>query len=283
MSTNISGRLLTEAPRVLVVDGSRVVRKLIGRVLNEELPGVEVVGCDTGAEAQQVLGEGAFDFVTIALRLPDMDGLELAKVVRESAAQAYVPIVVVSGDVDARLYRRSLGEHVTDYFDKALGFQALAEFIRGYVSPQVSAEGSVLYVEDSRVVALATRRMLEKIGLTVRHVVSVEDAIALLEADRALGWIGADVVLTDVSLKGELTGGDLLEHIRNVFGYGKGRLPVLVMTGDENPANQTALIRAGANDLVEKPVEEKLLITKLLFQLRVARHLREREQADQDA
>ena len=203
--------------------------------------------------------------------------------VRESAAQAYVPIVVVSGDVDARLYRRSLGEHVTDYFDKALGFQALAEFIRGYVSPQVSAEGSVLYVEDSRVVALATRRMLEKIGLTVRHVVSVEDAIALLEADRALGWIGADVVLTDVSLKGELTGGDLLEHIRNVFGYGKGRLPVLVMTGDENPANQTALIRAGANDLVEKPVEEKLLITKLLFQLRVARHLREREQADQDA
>ncbi len=283
MSTNISGRLLTEAPRVLVVDGSRVVRKLIGRVLNEELPGVEVVGCDTGAEAQQVLGEGAFDFVTIALRLPDMDGLELAKVVRESAAQAYVPIVVVSGDVDARLYRRSLGEHVTDYFDKALGFQALAEFIRGYVSPQTSAEGSVLYVEDSRVVALATRRMLEKIGLTVRHVVSVEDAIALLETDRALGWIGADVVLTDVSLKGELTGGDLLEHIRNVFGYGKGRLPVLVMTGDENPANQTALIRAGANDLVEKPVEEKLLITKLLFQLRVARHLREREQADQDA
>ena len=283
MSTNISGRLLTEAPRVLVVDGSRVVRKLIGRVLNEELPGVEVVGCDTGAEAQQVLGEGAFDFVTIALRLPDMDGLELAKMVRESAAQAYVPIVVVSGDVDARLYRRSLGEHVTDYFDKALGFQALAEFIRGYVSPQTSAEGSVLYVEDSRVVALATRRMLEKIGLTVRHVVSVEDAIALLETDRALGWIGADVVLTDVSLKGELTGGDLLEHIRNVFGYGNGRLPVLVMTGDENPANQTALIRAGANDLVEKPVEEKLLITKLLFQLRVARHLREREQADQDA
>jgi len=283
MSTNISSRLLTEAPRVLVVDGSRVVRKLIGRVLNEELPGVEVVGCDTGAEAQQVLGEGAFDFVTIALRLPDMDGLELAKFVRESGAQAYVPIVVVSGDVDARLHRRSLGEHVTDYFDKALGFQALAEFIRGYVSPQVSAEGSVLYVEDSRVVALATRRMLEKIGLTVRHVVSVEDAIALLETDRALGWIGADVVLTDVSLKGELTGGDLLEHIRTVFGYGKGRLPVLVMTGDENPANQTALIRAGANDLVEKPVEEKLLITKLLFQLRVARHLRERERADKDA
>ena len=276
MSTKISSRLLTEAPRVLVVDGSRVVRQLITRVLHAELPGVEVVGCGDAADAKQVLGEGMFDFITIALRLPDMDGLELARFVRESTPQAYIPIVVVSGDVDGRLHRRSLGEHVTDYFDKALGFQALAEFIRGYVSPQATAEGTVLYVEDSRVVALATRRMLEKIGLTVRHVVSVEDALAMLETDRVRGEVGADVVLTDVSLKGELTGGDLLERIRGEFGYGKGKLPVLVMTGDENPANQAALIKAGANDLVEKPVEETLLITKLLFQLRVAQHLRSR-------
>jgi CheY-like chemotaxis protein len=275
MSTNISSRLLTDAPRVLVVDGSRVVRKLITRVLKAELAGVEVIDCGSGAEAQKVLGEGVFDFITIALRLPDMDGLELAQFVRESAPQTYVPIVVVSGDVDDRLHRRALGEHVTDYFDKALGFQALAEFIRGYVSPQATTEGEVLYVEDSRVVALATRRMLEKTGLTVCHVISVEDALAMLETARVQGKVGADVVLTDVSLKGELTGGDLLKHIRGEFGYGKGRLPVLVMTGDENPANQAALIRAGANDLVEKPVEERLLVTKVLFQLRVARHLRE--------
>lgn len=275
MSTNISSRLLTDAPRVLVVDGSRVVRKLITRVLKAELRGVEVIDCGSGVEAQTVLGEGVFDFITIALRLPDMDGLELAQFVRESTPQTYVPIMVVSGDVDDRLHRRALGEHVTDYFDKALGFQALAEFIRGYVSPQSTTEGEVLYVEDSRVVALATRRMLEKTGLTVFHVISVEDALTMLETARVQGKVGADVVLTDVSLKGELTGGDLLKHIRGELGYGKGRLPVLVMTGDENLANQAALIRAGANDLVEKPVEERLLVTKVLFQLRVARHLRE--------
>lgn len=274
MSTSISNRTVGEAPRVLVIDGSKVVRQLIARVLKSELPAAEVIGCGTGEEAQRELQDGAFDFITLSLRLPDMDGLELARYVRESAPQAYVPIVVVSGDVDDRLHSRTLGEHVTDYFDKSLGFSALGAFIRGYVSPETAAKGTVLYVEDSRVVALATRRMMEKIGLTVRHVVSVEDALALLEADKALGWVGADVVLTDVSLKGELTGGDLLERIRSEFGYGKGRLPVLVMTGDENPANQAALLRAGANDLVEKPVEESLLITKLLFQLRVAQHLR---------
>ncbi len=277
MSTNISNRSVGTAPRVLVVDGSRMVRQMIARVLTAEVPGVDVVGCGSGNEAQQLLGEGVFDFITVALRLPDMDGLELARFVRESAPQTYVPIVVVSGDVDDRLHRRTLGEDVTDYFDKSLGFQALAEFIRGYVCPEGTAEGEILYVEDSRVVALATRRMLEKYGLTVHHVVSVEDALAMLETARVGGEVGVDVVLTDVSLKGELTGGDLLERIRKDFGYGKGRLPVLVMTGDENPANQAALIKAGANDLVEKPVDEKLLLTKLLFQLRVARHLRQRQ------
>ena len=83
-----------------------------------------------------------------------------------------------------------------------------------------------------------------------------------------------DVVLTDVYLKGELTGKDLLHSIRHDFGYAKGLLPVLVMTGDANPANQSDLLRAGANDLVQKPIEERLLVTKLLFQLRVGRMLR---------
>jgi DNA-binding response OmpR family regulator len=90
---------------------------------------------------------------------------------------------------------------------------------------------------------------------------------------------GPDLVLTDVNLKGELSGGDLLDRIRNQFDYAKGELPVLVMTGDDNAANQAALLRAGANDLVHKPIEERLLITKLQFQLRVARRLREQPQA----
>ena len=89
------------------------------------------------------------------------------------------------------------------------------------------------------------------------------------------GEIGTDLVLTDVNLKGELSGGDLLSRIREHYGYGKGALPVLVMTGDDNPGNQAALLRAGANDLVQKPIEERLLVTKLLFQLRVAQRLRE--------
>ena len=62
-----------------------------------------------------------------------------------------------------------------------------------------------------------------------------------------------------------------MHAIRHDFGYAKGLLPVLVMTGDANPANQSDLLRAGANDLVQKPIEERLLVTKALFQLRLAK------------
>ena len=101
--------------------------------------------------------------------------------------------------------------------------------------------------------------------------------MAHLETMKAQGRVpGPDGVLTDVYLKGELTGKDLVHSIRNNFKYPKGLLPVLVMTGDANPANQTDLLRAGANDLVQKPIEERLLVTKLLFQLRVGRLMREK-------
>jgi DNA-binding response OmpR family regulator len=278
MSKNVllTRHVSSDEPRVLVVDGSRVVRQLIERVLRTELPNCIVIGCGSGAEARGHLDDGVFDLVTTALRLPDMDGLEFARQLREVSAQAYIPLIVVSGDVQERLVARTLSSHVTDYFDKSLGFDALAAFIRGYVRPAEAISGDVLYVEDSRVVALATRRMMEKSGFKVSHVVSVEAALEVLEAARGEGrGPGTELVLTDVSLKGELDGGDLLERIRNRFGYPKGELPVLIMTGDDNPANQAALLRAGANDLVHKPIEERLLIIKLQFQLRVARHLRE--------
>ena len=265
--------LIRDAPRVMVVDGSKMVRKMIADVLKRELPGVEVIGCATIAEARQALEAGAVHLVTTSLALPDGDGLEIARSVRETAGQAYVPVIVVAGNAQETLEARAFTEDVTDYFDKSLGHGALAAFIRGYVQPAPIEGARVLYVEDSRVVAVATKRMLERQGMQVLHVISAEDALEHLHRflGRSDGDVGADLVLTDVYLKGLLSGRELLNQVRSVFRYGKRRLPVLVMTGDDNRDNQAALLREGANDLVLKPIEERLLVTKVLFQLRLAK------------
>lgn len=264
--------LQTDAPRILVVDGSRLTRSLIAQVLGKALPRAVVVACATGEEACRTLETGAVDLVTTALHLPDMDGLALARYLREHTPQAYIPIIVVSGEAQEALESRRMTDDVTDYFDKALGMDALAAFIRGYVAPEDATGGEVLYVEDSRVVAMATRRMLEKHGLRITHCPGVEEAIVHLDTALAEGQApGADVLLTDVYLKGELSGKDLVRLMRGQYGYGKGELPIVVMTGDSNPENQSELLRLGANDLVLKPIDERRLVTKLMFQIRLGR------------
>ena len=98
--------LISDAPRVMVVDGSKLVRKLIADVLKRDLPNVQVIGCASIAEARDALEAGAVDLVTTSLSLPDGDGLTLARSVREAAGQDYVPVIVVSGDVQEEAVRR---------------------------------------------------------------------------------------------------------------------------------------------------------------------------------
>ena len=100
MQAQILKHLISETPRVLVVDGSRLVRKLIADVLKRQLPQVQVqvLSCASIAEAQAVLEQGDVDLVTTSLALPDGDGLALARLVRQQAGRRYVPVIVVSGD-----------------------------------------------------------------------------------------------------------------------------------------------------------------------------------------
>jgi CheY-like chemotaxis protein len=270
--------LTTDQPRVMVVDASKMVRRLIGDMLQRDLPGVQVIGCGGLSEVTAALAEGPVDLVTTSLVLMDGDGLQVARQVRSAAGQRYVPVIVVSGDAQAHLEARRFTEDVTDYFDKAEGYPALAAFIRGYVNPVPMPDARVLYVEDSKTVAIATKRMLQAHDITVLHMTRGDDALAYLREHIGHEDVGADLLLTDVTLDGEVSGLDLVRAVRNELGYGKRRLPVLVMTGDGNRDKQSNLLREGANDLVLKPIEERMLITKTLFQLRMSK-LGEREAA----
>jgi CheY-like chemotaxis protein len=83
MSTPAFRTFDNTSPRILVVDGSKVVRKMIEGVLRQQLPQAEIILCENGDEAKVALQRGAINLVTTALRLPDMDGLELARYLRE--------------------------------------------------------------------------------------------------------------------------------------------------------------------------------------------------------
>ncbi|PKL94826.1 MAG: diguanylate cyclase response regulator, partial [Gammaproteobacteria bacterium HGW-Gammaproteobacteria-8] len=84
--------------------------------------------------------------------------------------------------------------------------------------------------------------------LAVDHFTHAEDAI-----DRLGQQHDYDLLITDVLLKGRLSGLDLIAHVRNLP-ESQARLPILTVTGFDEAARRIELLRAGTNDYVVKPV-----------------------------
>lgn len=248
---------------ILVVDGSTLSRELITRRLDEALPGARITAVGSETEALARLEQERFSLVTTALMLPDADGLELCRHIRHSKRHHYTPVIVISSDADQRLMREGYAAGVTDYFDKSLGFQAFGQFIKAFLERNSALYGRVLYVEDSSTVAAVTKAMLEQHGLVVTHTVAVEDALDLLGKARREDERGFDLVITDFFLKGEMTGGDLLYVLRARQHYSQQELPVLVIAGNDDVSTQVEVFRAGANDSVNKPLVEEVLMARV--------------------
>jgi two-component system chemotaxis response regulator CheB len=84
---------LTNIVRVLVVDDSAYVRKMMTQMLTRS-PFVEVVGAARdGKEALELAAELKPDVITCDLNMPEMDGVGF---VREQMARQPVPIVIIS-------------------------------------------------------------------------------------------------------------------------------------------------------------------------------------------
>jgi DNA-binding response OmpR family regulator len=85
MSTSI-------APHVLVVDDDPDVRELVSEYLGKN--DMRVSAAASGREMFEQFDSEAIDLVVLDLKLPDRDGLQLARALRERAT---VPIVVLTG------------------------------------------------------------------------------------------------------------------------------------------------------------------------------------------
>ena len=251
--------------RILVVDGSTVSRQILSRILQAEINEIEVDTCKTGKEAIQKLQKNNYDLITMALMLPDMDGMALCRDVRASKKQKYTPIIVVSGDADERLLQEGFKAGVTDYFDKSNGYKAFGDFIKSFLQRNASLVGHVLFIEDSKTAAAVICKILEKHGLKVTHTDSAEQAMGLLEKQHSDEKVAEpfDLVITDFYLKGDLTGGDLLYAIRTRFHYSQQELPVLVITGNDDQKTQVEVFHAGGNDFVTKPIIEEVIMARI--------------------
>ncbi len=84
---------------VLVVDDSLTARKHICRVLNN-LGIEEITQAINGKEAVEVLNRNFFDLIVTDYNMPEMDGKELTKYVREHSHQRSIPILMVTSEAN---------------------------------------------------------------------------------------------------------------------------------------------------------------------------------------
>ncbi|MEJ2622296.1 MAG: response regulator [Candidatus Thiodiazotropha sp.] len=249
--------------RILLVDGSSASREVLIRRLQAAMPEIHISSCGTATEALAHMDEERYSLITTALLLPDMDGLDLCRKIRSSKRHRYTPVIVVSSDADQRLLHEGYNAGVTDYFDKARGFMAFGQFIKAFLSRNPDLYGRILYLEDSKTALAVTKQMLEQHGMEVVNVSSVEEALTLLEKARNEEALGFDLVITDFHLQGQMTGGDLLYSIRVRQHYSQQELPVLVTTGNEDTKTQVEVFHAGANDFVNKPLVEEVVMARV--------------------
>ena len=112
--------------RVLLADNNAVNQRLAARLLEKQGHSAVVVG--TGCAALKALEEQEFDLVLMDVRMPDMDGLEVAAAIREKEKGngKRVPIIAMTAHAVPGDQDRCLAAGMDGYVAKPVSGQTLA-------------------------------------------------------------------------------------------------------------------------------------------------------------
>jgi two-component system, chemotaxis family, chemotaxis protein CheY len=83
--------------RVLLVDDSKLARNHIRRVLNN-LGLLKVTEAVDGQDAINIMSDNMFDLIVTDYNMPEVDGRELTRYVREQSQQSHIPILMVTSE-----------------------------------------------------------------------------------------------------------------------------------------------------------------------------------------
>ena len=124
------GAPASAAPLVLIVDDDERNRKLAQEVLRRS--GLRTIEAASGAAAVALAGDRQPDVVLLDLRLPDMEGGDVARALGEEERTAHIPVVALTAlryaDGGARLF----GDGFSGYLEKPIDVRTFPDQVRGY-------------------------------------------------------------------------------------------------------------------------------------------------------
>jgi DNA-binding response OmpR family regulator len=122
--------------------------------------------------------------------------------------------------------------------------------------------GTIVVVDDDESSRLLMTAVLEKRGFEVLEAEDGPPALELLDRRSDVS-----LVLLDLNMP-QMHGSEVLEKIRGSLGT--AGLPVVVLTSIEDPSVEVALLEAGADDYLRKPIDPGRLAARVQAVLRRA-------------
>jgi len=143
----------SKSTRVLLVDDDDTFRRVMASELTRR--GYDVVAASSGREAVEQFAQITPDVTLLDLRLPDMDGIEVLKRLRERNSSSGVVVLTGHGTIDTAIQAIRLGAY--DYLEKPCPIEKLEMAIQktcehgrlvrrqrvledGYAAPNVASE-----------------------------------------------------------------------------------------------------------------------------------------------
>lgn len=120
--------------RVLVVEDSPAMRAYVTSSLESARP-CEVVKASSGFEALKLLPRERFDLIVTDINMPDINGLELIRFIRQSPAHAETPLVVISTDGAERDRDRGMKLGASAYLVKPFTPEQLIATVERLLQP----------------------------------------------------------------------------------------------------------------------------------------------------
>lgn len=167
--------------KVLLAEDDEQVRRSLARSLIAT--GYEVVAAQDGREALKLLGEGAYDVIISDIAMPELDGIQLLRAIREHDTD--VPVVLVTGvpDVATAMQAVKLGALV--YLPKPIDLdeikRVIARAVRLRRIARLKQEALMLVSEgglgmsDRLGLEASFDRMLESLWMAYQPIVRTSD------------------------------------------------------------------------------------------------------------
>ena len=105
--------------KILVVDDDSTSRRLMSHILNRE--GYDVATASDGVEALELMADDPAEILITDRMMPNMDGVELLKAVRQSPIYGHIPVIIVTANSDARDQPEAEAAGATAFLTKPVG------------------------------------------------------------------------------------------------------------------------------------------------------------------